>query len=93
MSAPTPAAGIDDTDRQPIGVGMPRSLHDMTDDKRRQRRRPVDHLFHLEPEIGERLGDALDPGVGFEMGLQPAERELHRASPPVMLGTSPAAKP
>ena len=86
-------AGIDDADRQPVGVGMPRSLQDMADGERRERRRPVDHLFDLEPEIGERPGDAVYPGVGFEMGLQPAERELHRASPPVMLGTSPAAKP
>ena len=34
------------------------------------------------------VGDLLQRRIGVEMRLEPAERELHRASPPLSVGTS-----
>ena len=39
------------------------------------------------------VDDRVEARVGFEMLLEPAERELHAPTPPLSVGTSSAEKP
>jgi hypothetical protein len=45
--------------------------------KSRQPRAAILDALHLEAEVGQRLGDLLDRGVGLEVILQPGEGEFH----------------
>ena len=49
--------------------------------------------FDLEPDARQRLDDRVEIGVGVEMLLEPAKRELHAPTPPLSVGTSSAEKP
>ena len=65
----------------------------MADGEGRKRSGAVDELLDLEPQHGQGPGDVGEAGVRFEVLPQPTQRELHRARPPVMVGTSRGAKP
>ncbi len=70
-------AGIDEADAQPVGVRVLLRLNDAGDDERLQRLRRIVDRFDLKPEMRQRLGDLLRRRVGFEVVLQPGEREFH----------------
>ena len=55
--------------------------------ERRERGRWVEYLLDLEPDAGESLGDLLHLCRRVEMLLEPAKREFHRWSLP-LVGTS-----
>jgi hypothetical protein len=55
--------------------------------------RTVVDRFQFQADRGDRLADLAEAGVGVEMLLEPGQREFHRASPPVIDGTSRGMKP
>ena len=71
---------------------LPR-LDDMADDEAGEPGGAVRYPLHFEPDHRQPLDDRVKPGIGLEMVLQPAERELHGARPATMPGTSNGAKP
>ena len=88
-----PPPVIDRAQGEAVSVRMrPRGDH-AADDERRERRRAVHRRLHLEAEHGQAFGDLVEARAGFEILLQPAERELHRLRPWPRVGTSSAAKP
>ncbi len=86
-------ADIDLADAELVGVRVLRALRHVADDERRERFRLVLDAFDLEAAARQRLVDRLDRRGGFEMVLEPAERELHWPSPPTSEGTSSGTKP
>jgi hypothetical protein len=86
-------AGVDDADAQAIRVGMLARLDHVADDEGRELRAAIVHRFELEPDRGDGVADLREAGGGVEMLPEPGQRELHRASPPVIDGTSSGMKP
>ncbi len=68
-------------DAQTVGVGMLARIQHLADGEVRQTRRRVGDALDLEPEVGQRLGDLGHRRLGFQMFLQPRQRESH-ARPP-----------
>jgi hypothetical protein len=66
---------------------------DIADDEGRELGGAVVDRFEFEPDRGDRLADLGQAGVRLEMLLEPGQREFHRASPPVIDGTSSGMKP
>ena len=61
-------------------------LGDVSDNEITERGGGIVHRFHLKPERGELGRDLAERSVGVQMLLEPAQREFHRARPPVTLG-------
>ena len=65
-------------DTQAVGIGVGLGMEHPADGKFPEPVSGVRHLFDLEPEIGQRLGDLVDAGGGFEVRFQPGQGEFHR---------------
>ena len=87
------AAGVDHADAQLVGIGVLLGGYHMRDLEGFKIPRGIDDLLDLEADHGQRVGDLLDAGVGFEMILEPGQGEFHRLNPPCSDGTSKARNP
>ena len=72
------AAGVDDADAQPVGVGMLLRLDDARDDEALELGAGVLHAFDLEADARQRVDDLGERGRGVEMVFEPGEGEFHR---------------
>ncbi len=84
---------IDHAELELVGVRMLLRRDDMRHDEILQTRAGVFHRLDFEADGGQTVGDRHGVGVGFQMLLEPGEREFHRLSPPSRVGRSSAAKP
>ncbi len=75
-------ARIDLADAQPVGVRVRGGLDDAGDAECRQCGTAILHAFELQPDHGQRVGDAVERRVGVEVVAQPGEGEFHRLTPP-----------
>ncbi|MNE14173.1 hypothetical protein D3C80_1070360 [compost metagenome] len=74
--------GLDLTDLQAVGVGMPRRRQDLGHGEGGQDGHGVMDVLDLQPGHGHGLGDLVDVSLGLEVVLQPGKRELHCGTPP-----------
>jgi len=74
------AAGVDDADFQPIGVGVLLGFDDGSDDEAVVFARRVLDRLNLEADAGQRFDDLVERGRGVEVVLEPGEGEFHRGS-------------
>ena len=72
------AAGVDDADFQPVGVGMLLGFNDRGDDEAVILAARVLDQLNLEPDAGQRIDDLGERSRGVEMVEQPGEGEFHR---------------
>ena len=70
-------AGVDLADLELVGVGMLLAFEHLRHAERGERGGRIEHLLHLEPNAGERVGDLRDRRRRVEMFLEPGEREFH----------------
>ncbi|MCC2665927.1 MAG: hypothetical protein K0S35_3849 [Geminicoccaceae bacterium] len=87
------AAGIDPAEAEPLGVRVGAHLGDHGDPEGRQIGAAALDRLDLEAEHGELGDDLVQARLGREMLEQPGQGELHRDSPPWVVGTSSAEKP
>ena len=74
------AAGVDDADPQPVGVGMLLGFDDARDDEAVVLAARVLDALDLEADARQRVDDLGERGRGVEMVLEPGEGEFHRRS-------------
>ena len=72
--------GLNDTNAQPVGIGMLFRLQDLAEGEPLQRVEGVHDLLNLKSKVGEGLRDLVHAGGGVEMFLEPGEGEFHGIS-------------
>ena len=75
------AAGIHLAGAQAIGVGVLHRLDHVGDAERRQNSAAVLDAFELQPDLRQGVRDFDQGGAGFQVRLQPGQREFHRSDP------------
>ena len=76
------AAGVDDADFQPIGVGVLLGFDDGSDDEAVVLAGRVLDQLDLKPDAGQRVDDLGERGRGVEVVFEPGESEFHRSCRP-----------
>ena len=74
-------SGIDHADPQPIRIGVRPGLDHPGDGETREAWRRVFHALHLKADAGESLDDLGQRRFGFEVILEPGQREFHERVP------------
>ncbi len=74
-------SGVHHQHAQLVGVGVFFRRHDMGDAERRQLFRAVLNAFDLKAKGGQLFRDLVERSLGFQMVLQPGQRELHSIAP------------
>ena len=86
-------ACIDCQDLKLVCLRMPLCRQHLGDAETTQLFSWVLNPFNFQPNTVERIGHAMNIGIGIEVILQPGQGELHAPTPPLSVGTSRAANP